>query len=107
MSILVRIDNFLLEAVMNNKTTGIIATVAAAVLCGCPGLFLCLFGALSAVGRGTFTGPFSKGTIHPFIGLGLMCLSLILIAIPVAVGFFMLRNKPAAPNNTTPIPPAS
>jgi len=90
---------------MNNKTTGIVATVAAAVLCGCPGLFLCLFGGLSAAGRGTFTGPFSRGAIHPIIGLGLMCLSLILIAIPVAVGFFTLRNKPAAQNNSTPIPP--
>ena len=91
---------------MNNKTTGIVATVATAVLCGCPGLFLCLFGALSAAGRGTFTGPFSRGTIHPFIGLGLMCFSLILIAIPVVVGFLTLRNKPVAQNTNTPIPPA-
>jgi hypothetical protein len=107
MGILVQNDNILLEAVMNNKTTGIIATVAAAVLCGCPGLFLCLFGAVSAAGRGTFTSQFGTGAIHPLIGLGLMCLSVILIAIPVVVGFFTLRNKPAAPNNTTPIPPAS
>ena len=91
---------------MNNKTTGIIATIAAAVLCGCPGLFLCLFGALSAIGRGTFSGPFSNGKIHPVVGLGLMCLAIILIAIPIVVGFFTLRGKPEARNNE-PIPPAS
>ena len=92
---------------MNNKTTGIIAAVATAVLCGCPGFFLCLFGALSAVGRGTFTGPLSNGKIHPIIGLGLMCLSLILIAIPVVVGFLTLRDKPVVQNNNNPIPPTS
>jgi hypothetical protein len=91
---------------LNNRTTGIIATLAAAVLCGCPGLFLCLFGAISAVGGGTFNGPFSSGRIQPVVGLGLMCLALILIAIPVVVGIFTLREKPTA-QNSDPIPPAS
>jgi hypothetical protein len=91
---------------MNNKTTGIIATIAAAVLCGCPGLFLCLFGGLSAIGRGTFSGALGRRPIHPVIGLGLMCLALILIAIPIVVGFLTLRDKPVQSSNT-PIPPAS
>ena len=30
---------------MDNKNTGMIATIAAVVLCGCPGLFMCFFGA--------------------------------------------------------------
>lgn len=74
---------------MNNKNTGIIATIAAVVLCGCPGLFLCLFGALTAAGRGTF----NTSSLSPTIGFVLLCLSLILILIPVGVGFFMLRKK--------------
>ncbi len=35
---------------MDTKTKGIVATIAAVVLCGCPGLFMCLFGALTAGG---------------------------------------------------------
>ena len=92
-----------LEVKLNNKTTGIIATV---VLCGCPGLFLCLFGAILAIGRGTFSGPFSNGKIHPVIGLSLMCLAIRMIAKHIVVGFFSLRDKPVARNNE-PIPPAS
>ena len=86
---------------MNNKNTGMIATIAAVVLCGCPGLFLCLFGALTAVGKGTF----NDSSLAPSVGFVLLCLSLIFILIPVGVGFFTLRKKP----ETTPVdvPPAS
>jgi len=75
---------------MNNKNTGIIATIATVVLCGCPGLFLCLFGALTAAGQGTF----NNSSLPPTVGFVLLCLALILILIPVGVGFFMLRKKP-------------
>ena len=74
---------------MNNKNTGIIATIAAVVLCGCPGLFLCLFGALTAAGQGTF----NDASLSPTVGFALLCFSLILILIPVGVGFFTLRKK--------------
>lgn len=95
---------------MNNKNTGIIATVAAALLCGCPGLFLCLFGAVSAAGAGTFDLNGQGGGIPPMVGVALVCLSLILILIPVGVGFFTLRKKPesaVAPVSDEPLPPAS
>lgn len=91
---------------MNNKNTGIIATVAAVVLCGCPGLFMCLFGALTAAGKGTF----NSSSMPPAVGLVLICVALIFILIPVGVGFFTLRKKPeAAPaaSNNDPLPPAS
>ena len=74
---------------MNNKNTGIIATIAAVVLCGCPGLFLCLFGALTAAGQGTF----NDANLSPTVGFVLLCLSFIMILIPVGVGFFMFRKK--------------
>jgi hypothetical protein len=83
---------------MNNKNTGIIATIAAVVLCGCPGLFLCLFGALTAAGRGTF----NNSSMRPMAGVGLLCLSLIFILIPVGVGFFTLRKKPEQTNDAPP-----
>jgi hypothetical protein len=45
------------------------------------------------------------------MAIGLLCLSIILIIIPIVVGFFTLRNKPApapvAPNFNEPLPPAS
>ncbi|MBI1854811.1 MAG: hypothetical protein HYR93_02910 [Chloroflexi bacterium] len=95
---------------MNNKNTGIIATIASVVLCGCPGLFLLLFGAISAFGGGTFSLGDQSGGIPPTVGFVLVCLALIFILIPVAVGFFMLRRKPTATIITPPsgpIPPAS
>jgi hypothetical protein len=86
------------EGSMNNKNTGIIATVAAVVLCGCPGIFLCLFGALTAAGRGTFN---DAGLPRP-IGFVLLCLSLIFILIPVGVGFFTMRKKPEVAQDVPP-----
>ena len=35
---------------MDTRTKGIIATIAAVLLCGCPGLLLCIFGGLTAAG---------------------------------------------------------
>ena len=40
---------------MDNRTKGIIATIAAVVLCGCPGLFICVFGAATATGLMPYT----------------------------------------------------
>ncbi len=86
---------------MQNRNTGIIATIAAVVLCGCPGLFLCLFGALTAAGQGNF----NDSSLPPTVGFVLLCVSLIFILIPVGVGFFTLRKKPEV--TTEEIPPVS
>ena len=83
---------------MNNKRTGIIATVAAVLLCGCPGLFLCLFGALTAAGQGTF----NETRLAPTVGFTLLCVALVMLLIPVAVGFFTLRKR-----EDTTLPPQS
>ncbi len=84
---------------MNNRNTGIIATIVAVLLCGCPGLFLCLFGALTAAGQGTFNDT----SLSPTVGISLLCVALILLLIPVGVGIFTLRKR----NDITPPPPAS
>ena len=88
---------------MNNKNTGMIATIAAVVLCGCPGLFMCLFGALTAAGQGSFNDQ----SLSPGVGVALVCVALIFILIPVAVGFFTLRKKPAESTDSSPTPPTS
>jgi hypothetical protein len=93
---------------MNNKNTGIIATIAAVILCGCPGLFLCIFGAVTATGNMPFStevnGISNSGMVSPTIGYVLLCLALIFILIPVGVGFFTLRKKTEVAQE---VPPAS
>ncbi len=92
---------------MDNKTKGIIATVAAVLLCGCPGLFLCIFGAATAFGGGTYSLGSGSGNIPPTMGYVFLCLSIILVIIPIVVGFFTLRPKAASSASTPPTPPTS
>lgn len=95
---------------MNNKNTGMIATIASVVLCGCPGILMCLFGAIST--SASFmpgaeidimgsSDPASATTM----GVVTLCVSVIFIAIPVAVWFFT-RKKPGV-SGGEPTPPAS
>lgn len=100
---------------MNNRNTGIIATIASAVLCGCPGLFLCLFGVFAATGNlpynTEFNGISQTGTVAPAVGIVMLCFALGLILIPVVVAFITLRQRPASPappaDFNEPLPPAS
>jgi len=96
---------------MDKRTTGIIATIAAVVLCGCPGLFMCIFGAVIATGNMPFNtevnGISNSGTLPSTFGFVMLCLSLIFILIPVAVGFFTLRKKPETTVTMDELPPIS
>lgn len=98
---------------MDSKTKGIVATIAAVVLCGCPGLFMCFFGATSLMAASIPGADIDvMGSSDPSAAMGMgavfLCLSLIFIAIPIATGFFMLRKKPVDPAvNNEPLPPAS
>jgi len=89
-----------------NRNTGLIATIAAVVLCGCPGLFLCIMGIGTVMGAGTYTLNDQVGNLPPTYGYVFLCLSLIFILVPVLVGFFTLRKKPE-PVSHEPLPPAS
>jgi len=86
---------------MDKKTTGLIATIATALLCGCPGLFgLCLGG------TSVFASLIPGAKIDIFgandpaaattVGVALLCLSVIFIAIPIVVGVVTLRKQPEA-----------
>ncbi len=102
---------------MNNKTVGIIATVISALVCGCAAIFACIWGVLIATNTPlnvTSNGVQSVQTLPAPVGFVLLCLSVLLILVPAAVGFFTLRNKKpapaaatAAPGNDEPLPPAS
>ena len=81
---------------MQNRTIGIVATVITALLCGCSSLFSCIWGVMIASGTPinvTANGTTTPQTFSPTIGYTLLCLSLLLILVPVAVGFFTLRRK--------------
>jgi hypothetical protein len=94
---------------MDKRTTGLIATIATALLCGCPGLFLCFFGAATALGGGSTTLGDTTRPLNPTYGYVFLCLSLILIAIPIVVGVVTLRTRPGvvAPVAPPPAGPAS
>jgi len=95
---------------MTSQTKGIIATAAAVLLCGCPGLFLCIFGALAAAGSPVTTdlnGLSSTGPMSSTTAFALLCVGVIFVAIPVVVGFLTLRKKPAPADMSGPVPPAA
>lgn len=97
------------------KNTGaIIATVAAILLCGCPGLIMCLGGAIMATGKIPYETvyPYYSKYIPSWVGFATLCVSLIFIAIAVVVPILTLRKKKEAKVEevlppSEPLPPAS
>ena len=90
---------------MQNRTIGIVATVVTALACGCASLFSCIWGFLIARGTPfnvTSNGTTTPQTFPPAIGYALLCLSLVMILIPIAVGFFTLCKKPESAEMTIP-----
>lgn len=82
---------------MQNRTIGIIATVLTVLLCGCASLFSCIWGFTIASGTPidvTVNGVTTPETLPPTVGYVLLCLSIIMLLVPAAVGFFTLRKKP-------------
>ena len=82
---------------MDKKTVGIIATVVTTLLCGCASLFSCVWGFIIASGQPidvTSNGVTTPQTLSPTIGYVLLCLTVLMIAVPVVVAFFTFRKKP-------------
>ena len=86
-----------MEEKKDTKTGAIIGTIAAALLCGCPGLVLCIFGGLTATGmmpyEWTLNDQYGVGTMPSWLGFVMLCVALIFIAIPIVVGVLTLRKK--------------
>ena len=81
---------------MNNKNTGMIATIVTALLCGCCALFSCIMGVGTISGNGTFTLGTATQPMPATYGYVFLCLSFLMILVPVVVGFVTLRKKPEA-----------
>ena len=98
---------------MENRPVAIALTVVTALCCGCVAMMTCIFGILGATGQPFTTTVNDIEAIQYMpvpLALFLLCLSVIFIAIPIAVGFFTLRQKPGAGGavvSDEPIPPAA
>lgn len=97
-----------------SRTGAIIGTIAAILLCGCPGLSLCVLGIWAATGKmpDMWTG---YGNLPNGFGFAFLCVALIFIVIAVVVPVLLLRKKKAASEAAPvdvlppqePLPPAS
>ncbi|MGD8404474.1 MAG: hypothetical protein PVJ21_12485 [Anaerolineales bacterium] len=88
---------------MDKKTTGLIATIATALLCGCPGLIgLCMGAMFAFVGAIPGSDIDVMGSSDPTAAIGtgvaMLCLGVVFVAIPIVVGVVTLRE----PKVTTP-----
>jgi hypothetical protein len=98
---------------MENRTVAIAITVVTALCCGCLALSSCVWGIIGITGQPittTVNGIESLETMPVPLALFFLCLSVIFILVPVAVGFFTLRKKPGAEAvvvSDEPIPPAA
>jgi hypothetical protein len=101
---------------MDKRTTAIIATVVTGLLCGCPGLAILCYGAFAVPTSfvpGAQIDVFGNNDPRSLLTSGIvgLCLGILLIAIPVVLGFTTLRNRPAAagmvvpPAPPRPVPP--
>src|SRR5659263_196773 len=102
-----------------NKTWAIVGTIAAILLCGCPGLSLCIAGIATVAGIMPYTttvnGYTTTGIVPVWLGVVGLCVSVLFVAIAVAVPVLTLRKKKHAPEAPPveilppqePLPPAS
>ena len=101
-------------AKQTNKTVGVIATVLSALFCGCFSLIACIFGAIGIAGvpfNTNINGVEGVETMSTGLAIGLLCLAVIFIAVPIVVGILTLRKKkePAVTElpPSEPLPPAA
>jgi hypothetical protein len=102
-----------------NKTWAIVGTIAAILLCGCPGLSLCVAGIAALAGLVPYTttvnGNSTTGTVPVWMGVVGLCVSVIFVAIAIVVPVLLLRKKKDATQAASvevlppqePLPPAS
>jgi hypothetical protein len=87
-----------------NRNVAIAITAATSLLCGCPGLSVCLWGGIFGLGGLSGTGTVEVNGVTSALdptsalltGGGAICGGLLLVLIPIVVGFITLRNAKAA-----------
>ena len=90
---------------MQNRTLAIVITVVTALACGCASIFSCVWGFLISSGTPiniTSNGVTTPRVLSPTIGYVLICLTVLMILVPVAVGLFTLRKKPETGSESPP-----
>lgn len=90
---------------MQNRTLAIVITVVTALACGCASIFSCVWGFLIATGTPidiSTNGVTTPQVLSPAIGYTLICLTILMMLVPVAVGFFALRKRPDDMNELPP-----
>lgn len=90
----------------DKKKVGLIVTAVTAVLCGCPGLCLLVFGALTAAGSDYVN---TYGYNNNFFGIVMVCFGLLMGVIPVGAGiytFLQSRKEEPAEVIEEDLPPA-
>ncbi len=98
---------------MQNRTAAIVITVVTSLACLCSSIICCSSGIPIASGNPityTLNGQETQQTYPATVGYALLCGAVLLLLVPVVVGFFTLRKKPEAvgmPNINEPRPPAS
>ena len=91
---------------MQNRTIGIVATIFTTIFCGCLSIVSWVWGFIIAGGSPidvTSNGVTTPQTFSPTIGYALLCISVIMILVPVAVGFFTLLKKPEEAGVDSPV----
>jgi hypothetical protein len=92
---------------MDKKTIGIISVISTSLLCGIPGLAGLCFGSMAILGSLLPDNGIDPAdtTLLTVTVIGILCLSLVFIAIPIVVGFLSLgksRIKPIASDVAIP-----
>lgn len=92
---------------MQNRNLAIVITVVTTLICGCASIISCVWGFLITSGTPvnvTNNGLTTPQVLSPAIGYTLLCLTILMILVPVAVGFFALRKRPDATSDLPPAP---
>ena len=87
---------------MDKKTTAIVVTVAAILLCGCPGLFSLLLGGMFALNSsipGANIDVFGSNDPRSALNLGIvgLCVGIVFVLIAAAAIFFAWRRVSQPP----------
>ena len=97
---------------MDKRSTAIVVTVAAILLCGCPGLVSLFMGGMFALTSripGTDIDVFGSSDPSSALTMGIagVCVGLVFVLIAAVAIFFAWRRKPgSAPQASDSIPPA-
>jgi hypothetical protein len=95
---------------MDKKTVAIIVTVAAILLCGCPGLFSLLLGGMFALISfipGANIDVFGSNDPRSALnfGIGGLCVGVVFVLIAAAAIFFAWRRKSGTTPGANTFPP--